>query len=92
MSAHCGDNGVHFTGIFPVRWTPFFFGVRFMSINEQLECRSSAGADPSRLRRVKCCAAGAGILALLVLIMMGALENAHADAQQNLTQAQWISP
>ena len=87
MSTHCADNGVHFTGIFPVQWTPFFFGVRPMNISEQLECLSAAGADPARRCRIKCYAASAGALVLLLVLLVGSISAAPVSAYQSLAQA-----
>ena len=84
--ARCADNGVHFTGIIPVRWTPFFL-VRPMNIAEQVECHSSAAADPARRCRIKCYAAGVGALGLLLVILVGAISGAPDGVQHNLTQA-----
>ena len=93
MSARCADNGVHYTGIFPVQWTPFFL-VRTMSISEQLECFSSAPADPARRCRIKCYAAGAGALVLLLVLLVGSINGAHAahdGAPLGLAQAGSVS-
>lgn len=93
MSARCADNGVHYTGIFPVRWTPFFL-VRIMNISEQLECLSSADADPARRCRIKCYAAGVGALGLLLVLLIGSINGAHAapdSALRGLAQAGSVS-
>lgn len=89
LSVHCADNGVHYTGIFPVQWTPFFL-VRTMNISEQLECLSSAAADPARRCRIKCCAAGAGALVLVLVLLIGSITGAHAapdSALHDMAQA-----
>ncbi len=93
MSARCADNGVHYTGIFPVQWTPFFL-VRTMNISEQLECVSSATADPARRCRIKCYAAGVGALGLLLVLLIGSINGAHAapdGALHGLAQAGSVS-
>lgn len=49
-----------------------------MNISEQLECLSSAGVDPARRCRIKCYAASAGALGLLLVLLIGSVSGAHA--------------
>ena len=65
-----------------------------MNITEQLECLSSADADPARRCRIKCYAAGAGALVLLLVLLVGAISGTHAasdNAQYKLTQTENVS-
>ena len=65
-----------------------------MNISEQLECLSSADADPARRCRIKCYAAGAGALVLLLVLLIGSVNGAHAapdGAPLGLAQAEGVS-
>jgi hypothetical protein len=58
-----------------------------MNISEQLECLSSATADPARRCRIKCYAAGVGALGLLLVLLIGSVSAAPDSAHRSVTQA-----